>query len=96
MSDIQAQGQLDLDFLTRGDDVGKKVPLNSGQGSGDHNPLRKMEEENHHGSICDNKVFIMKTHEGLVDKRGSKIQWTKNTYLKLEDPPPGKESNLSN
>ena len=47
------------------------------------------------GSICENNDFIMKTHEGLVDKGGSKIQWKKNTFLKSEDPPPGKESNLS-
>ena len=26
--------------------VAKKVPLNSGQGSGEYNPLRTMEEEN--------------------------------------------------
>ena len=25
------------------------------------------------GNICDNKDFIMKTHDGLVDKDGSKI-----------------------
>ena len=47
------------------------------------------------GSICDNKDFIMKTHKGLVDKDGSKIQWEKNTFHKPEDPPPGEDSNLS-
>ena len=40
------------------------------------------------GNICDNKDFIMKTNEGLVDKDVSKIKWEKNTFLKPEDPPP--------
>ena len=46
MSAVQVQGQHDLDFLTRGDDVGKNMPLDSGQGSGDQNIPRAMEGEN--------------------------------------------------
>ena len=42
MSDIQVQEQMGFDFLTRGIDVGKKMPLNSGQGSGYHNVPRTL------------------------------------------------------
>ena len=47
------------------------------------------------GSICDKKDFVMKTREGLVDMEGAKIDWTKRSYLKREDPPPISRSNLS-
>ena len=37
----------------------------------------------------------MKIREGLINKEGAKIKWTKNSYLKPEDPPPAKGSYLS-
>ena len=43
---MQIQGQLDLDYLTRGDLMGKKVLLNLGQETGEQNPLRTVEKEN--------------------------------------------------
>ena len=47
------------------------------------------------GNICDNKDFVMKTNEGLVDKDGSKIKLEKKTFLKPEDLPPCECNNLS-
>ena len=37
----------------------------------------------------------MNTREGLVDREGAKIKWTKMSYLKPDDPPPVSRSNLS-
>ena len=47
------------------------------------------------GSICDNKDFVMKTREGVVNNEGAKIEWTKRSFLKPEDPPPISKKNLS-
>ena len=42
----QVQGQMDLDFLTRGVDVGKSTPREQGKGSGDQNSAKKAECKN--------------------------------------------------
>ena len=47
------------------------------------------------GSICDNKDFVMKTSQGAVNNVGAKIEWTKRSFLKPEDPPPVSKNNLS-
>ena len=51
-------------FSNQGVDVGKKGPLNSGQGSGDQNPLRTMEEEN-----AEKAEPILKEVKAKVDKK---------------------------
>ena len=47
------------------------------------------------GSICDNRDFVMKTSQGVVNNEGAKIEWTKRSFLKPEDPPPVSKKNLS-
>ena len=90
MSAVQVQGQHDLDFLTRGDEVGKIMPLDPGQGPGNQNRAKIMEGELSKvvGSICDNKDFVMKTREGVVNNEGAKIKWAKRSFLEPKDPPP--------
>ena len=63
MSDVQVQGQLDLDYLTRGDLVGKKVPLNLGQETGEQNPLRTVKKEN-----PEKADPILKEEKAKIDK----------------------------
>ena len=60
----QVQGQLDLDFLTRGYDVGKITLMEQAQGSGNQNRARKIR--------CENPEVaepILKDESAEVDKK---------------------------
>ena len=60
----QVQGQMDLDFLTRGVDVGKSKLREQGKGSGDQNSAKKVECQN-----LERAEPMLKENNAEIDKK---------------------------